>query len=87
MDGIPIFGQDQEEHDARLHAALGKIQEAGAMLHPVQIQQAVPHISGPHHQSAWYIPLSQQACSSLGDGDAHVPHRIEAIYGDGESVR
>ena len=34
MDDILIFGQDQEEHDARLHAALGKIQEAGATLNP-----------------------------------------------------
>ena len=34
MDDILIFGQDQKKHDAHLHAALGKIQEAGAMLNP-----------------------------------------------------
>ena len=32
MDDILIFGQDQKEHDARLHATLRKIQETGATL-------------------------------------------------------
>ena len=34
MDDVLIFGQDQQEHDSRLHAALQKIQEAGATLNP-----------------------------------------------------
>ena len=34
MDDVLIFGQDQQEHDSRLQAALQKIQEAGTMLNP-----------------------------------------------------
>ena len=32
MDDVLIFGRTQQEHDARLHAALQKIQAAGATL-------------------------------------------------------
>ena len=88
MDNILIFGQDQKEHDARLHAALGKIQEAGATLNPDKCEfskQCLTFLG--HHQSAWYIPRPQQDCSSSRDGDTQVPHRIEAIHGDGEPVR
>ena len=34
MDDVLIFGRNQQEHDARLHSVLQKIQEAGATLNP-----------------------------------------------------
>ena len=32
IDDVLVFGRDQEEHDHRLNAVLGKIQAAGATL-------------------------------------------------------
>ena len=34
MDNVPIFGQNQQENDSRLHSALQRIQAAGLMLNP-----------------------------------------------------
>ena len=34
MDDVLIFGQNQEEHDSRLHSALQRVQAAGVTLNP-----------------------------------------------------
>ena len=37
LDDVVIFGKDQEEHDARLKAALRRIQAAGGTSEEMQV--------------------------------------------------
>lgn len=44
-DDVLIFGNDQDEHDRRLHAALARIQESGLTLNESKCQFSVSRIT------------------------------------------